>query len=43
MFVHNKDLDVIGMMCRDKEAAADGSGYNETTSVPAPDHGDGGR
>ena len=28
MFVHDQDLDVIGMMCRDKEAAADGSGYN---------------
>jgi hypothetical protein len=43
MFVHDKDLDVIGMMCRAKEAAADGSGYNETTSAAGPDHGHGGR
>ncbi len=43
MFVHDKNLDVIGIMCRDKEAAADGSGYNETTLVPTPDHRDGGR
>ena len=43
MFVHDKNLDVIGIMCRDKEAAADGSGYNETTLIPTPHHSDGGR
>lgn len=36
MFVHDKDLDVIGMTCRDKEAAADGSGYTESDPSPCP-------